>query len=659
MNSLKWRFILAFVPLSIVAVVIIGITVFVELDNSNLRQSDLVSSIMMKEIKSNTKYQMRVLNSATERLFSDFNSRVDELVRKPEFLSYVEKNQSDPVVEELRLFSAANELDFVTVFDSAGHVSAAFPIDIDDIEVAALFRKSILHQRLQEVISNLSSDTIDGFKGFMRYDAAFLNAYVPNYKKRPEAETYGPFFLKIISDEFGDVLGYIFGGALFDHAPRILEVSSNLTGGSFVSYFNGQPLSSFGFGGNPAPLTEAEMLAFRLSSNEPITKSVGGKDYLLECQTVNGAIGEAVAIHCGGISLSTALAASQQILSAGNKTRYNMQKTLILISLISLIIITAISVGIARRIARPIHDMSHALTLLANDEIEVIVPSTAGSTELTDLANAMEVFRERAVERLKIEKDLKETNEVLESNIQELEIAKKVAEKANRAKSSFLATMSHELRTPLTSIKGSLGLLSAMISDDISDQNKELFDISLRNSDAMLLLINELLDFEKIVSGNMTIETSRHDIGALAMKVVNDNLSYVSAKSITFDYKEPESPFFANVQEHRFEQVLRNLLSNAAKFSEPGSDVEISVRGDDGFVIVSVKDYGIGIQEAYNTKIFEPFIQIDSTSTRQFSGTGLGLAISKSLTEAMGGNLDFESEEGVGSTFYISFPASK
>lgn len=241
----------------------------------------------------------------------------------------------------------------------------------------------------------------------------------------------------------------------------------------------------------------------------------------------------------------------------------------------------------------------------------------------------------------------------------DLAIALNGAEAANRAKSQFLATMSHELRTPLTSIKGSLGLMVALASDDLSTEGKNLLGIATRNSDAMLTLVNELLDYEKILSGSAAIEISPHDLGALTAKVVRDNKGYAATHGVQFDYSIPSEPMVALIQEHRFEQIMRNLLSNAAKFSGTGDTVGIFLSLDDKQVSVGVRDHGPGIAKEFKAAIFEQFYQIDSSSTRARAGTGLGLPISKALTEGMGGTMDLESELGVGTTFYIRFALVK
>jgi len=242
------------------------------------------------------------------------------------------------------------------------------------------------------------------------------------------------------------------------------------------------------------------------------------------------------------------------------------------------------------------------------------------------------------------------------NNHDELVRARDQAETANQAKTEFLASINHELRTPLTSSLGCLGLLKCFIPDDFPEQAQELLDIALRNNQALLRLINELLDYEKILSGTLVIETSLHDICALTSRTVKDLQGYAQNQSVNFVFEEQTDPIYADIEEHRFEQILNNLLSNAAKFSDPDSDVEIFITQNNEAIYVNVKDRGPGIPDDFKEKIFEQFTQIDSSSTRKYNGTGLGLTISKALTERMGGTLGFESEVGVGSTFYVAFP---
>ncbi len=240
---------------------------------------------------------------------------------------------------------------------------------------------------------------------------------------------------------------------------------------------------------------------------------------------------------------------------------------------------------------------------------------------------------------------------------QELNKAKQQAEAASLAKSEFLATMSHELRTPLTSSLGSLGLLKSLLPDDLSDDSREMLAIATRNNHILLRLVNELLDYEKILSGQLKLDTQRHDICQLTADTIKNNAGYAQLQAVKYVFIDPPLPLFAKVNEYRFEQVLINLLSNAAKFSDPDREVEISVEAIEKTIVVKVKDYGQGIPEEFKSRIFEQFTQADSSSTRQHGGTGLGLSISKALMEGMGGTIGFESKINVGTTFSLTLPA--
>lgn len=240
----------------------------------------------------------------------------------------------------------------------------------------------------------------------------------------------------------------------------------------------------------------------------------------------------------------------------------------------------------------------------------------------------------------------------------QLSQAKEEAERGNKSKSEFLASMSHELRTPLTSSIGSLGLFRSLFEGSLSEEARELIDIAERNNETLLRLINELLDYEKILAGKLRIPTSKQDINALTSETVIDLQGYAKTQAVEFVFTPAQGPLHAKVEGHRFQQVLSNLLSNAAKFSDANSAVEISVESKDSHIVVKVKDFGPGIPESFRARLFEQFAQADSSSTRKHGGTGLGLAISKALTEGMGGTLNFKSDVGVGTTFIARFPAA-
>lgn len=249
------------------------------------------------------------------------------------------------------------------------------------------------------------------------------------------------------------------------------------------------------------------------------------------------------------------------------------------------------------------------------------------------------------------------THDLAESNRQ-LQKAKLRADSANQTKSEFLAAMSHELRTPLTSIKGSLGLLTHMQAEAFSRDSRRLLEIADRNSDVLLRLINDLLDYEKIVSGNMAMDVQVHDLVVLLEQAIESSQGFAQKRSVNLQLKRPDSEVWGNVDAYRFEQAVRNLLSNAVKFSPAGGNVEVRVVADGEMACVSVQDYGDGIPHAFKETIFERFVQVDASDTRQQSGTGLGLPITKAIIENMGGQIRFESQINVGTTFFLEVPGT-
>jgi len=224
---------------------------------------------------------------------------------------------------------------------------------------------------------------------------------------------------------------------------------------------------------------------------------------------------------------------------------------------------------------------------------------------------------------------------------------------ADRAKSEFISTVSHELRTPLTSIKGALGILDATARDELSDKFQKLVTIALTNSNRLARLINDILDFEKIEAGKMKYCMAPMDVSALIREAVEANAGYAETFGVHFTAIGTDHEVRINGDRDRLMQVMSNLMSNAAKFSDKGAAIEISLTRLGDRLRVAVKDSGRGIPEAAQATIFEKFTQADSSDRRRTGGTGLGLNIVKSMVEAHGGQIAFDSKEGVGTTFYF------
>lgn len=223
-------------------------------------------------------------------------------------------------------------------------------------------------------------------------------------------------------------------------------------------------------------------------------------------------------------------------------------------------------------------------------------------------------------------------------------------------KNQFVSTVSHELRTPLTSVLGALSLLTSMDEEPFSDQAQRLLYIAEQNGNRLHALINDTLDFEKFSARQMRITLSRHLIVPMVEESVLANTPLGERYRVRFNVIAPKRDLRGLTDPKRFHQIMANLLSNAAKFADEESIVDIQVSNTSDHILVSITNDGEGIPMEFQDKIFKPFSQATPSETRSRPGTGLGLSIVKHIVEQAGGKIGFDSRNGGPTTFWFTVP---
>jgi PAS domain S-box-containing protein len=236
-----------------------------------------------------------------------------------------------------------------------------------------------------------------------------------------------------------------------------------------------------------------------------------------------------------------------------------------------------------------------------------------------------------------------------------VEVARDITEakRQEQLKDEFIATVSHELRTPLTSIMGAIGLIVGHDAIVLPEKVTRMLTIALANCRRLVGIVNDILDIEKIESGNMTFDSKPVEVRTLVDQAIQANQAMATQHGVCVRLDEASVECDVMADPDRLTQVITNLLSNAIKFSPPDTDVIAGVERLADRVCIKIRDHGPGIPEDYAERVFEKFVQVEATDNRRRGGTGLGLSIAKQIVSHLDGAISFEAAPGGGTIFKV------
>jgi len=653
-RTLKSRLLLTSLPVITGAILITGLTLWSELSSSLQQHGDNLSKQRHDDVQADLTRASAILDLFIEHQLEQLEYTVQTLSSSGLVQDFVSQKQTTPLNRQLTKVQNEGTFDFLTVLDLRANVMGSFPATTGALDLGPRYQASALKNLIQTMTRQAPERNPRTIRGLMPLDAAFVgDLHLPTRDKvaqtggaqtggaQPPSPTSDLAFISatVIENDFGKPLGILIAGKLISRWDRPLDDLLQLTATQVAVFVGPDPVATSGFAAQIPPLSPTN--TDRTTSFGLRTVS-GDEGYGLNCTPLNDFNGALAGTRCVGVADTVHQNAGLKTNSMLFQMQRNLQFWLVGLGGITLIIVTALTVMAANTLTAPLSSISRAMARLASDDLAVTIPLSSDIREIQDLTDAMKVFKSSAEEQKR--------------TLEALRLAKNAAEKASLTKSTFLSSMSHELRTPLNAILGFSQLLQ--IEPDLANnpQHNSSLEHILSAGNYLLYMIDQVLELSQIETGNLPIHLESISVDKLIKDTLKAIAPAAQKRSIAIEYDPPLSLEPIRADRARMSQVLMNVLSNAVKYNEDEGTITISFETmPNDMLCILVADTGVGIQEHKHADVFIPFDRLGAEEST-IEGTGIGLTIARQLMEMMGGRIDFKSQFGVGSVFWLEIP---
>ncbi len=411
MKTLKRELLTTFMSMAIAIVVAIAAVLWWKLDESIRQQSDLVAGFMKSEVRATLDRSLRTFGMISDDLLNHVGVTADAVSHRQDIITFVRKSQPEPLNASLSPAAEKHGVDIMAVFDLDGILLASSRGEVDDIEASRHFQASEIGRRILDLVAYLTDGAPQAVTGYLRLDPEFLRNYGLQDRGIAGRGALGMVSARIVIDEFGDPLGFLFVGKILNRYTEPLEKLQRLTKTAFVTFFDTVPIASAGFPAAVPVIDDTTKADIEKTGRKIISLVVGTEAYVLDCTPLRAVEGQVLGVRCAGITEAKALEAEGQMAALGYRTRNEIQKWFVIIAGGSLAGVILLSLVFATRISKPLVAMTSAMTRLADNELDTEIPMPRQSSEIASMAEAMQVFKDNAVERARAEGDLRESEE--------------------------------------------------------------------------------------------------------------------------------------------------------------------------------------------------------------------------------------------------------